>query len=55
MVTASLYDLERGVVVSIPGASDESALREVMAAQGELQSMTRMVELPDRYADAGRQ
>ena len=55
VVTASLYDLERGVVVSIPGASDESALREVMAAQGELQSMTRMVELPDRYAEAGRQ
>ena len=55
VVTASLYDLERGVVVSIPGASDESALREVMAAQAELQSMTRMVELPDRYADAGRE
>ena len=55
VVTASLYDLERGVVVSIPGASDEAALREVMAAQDELQSMTRAVELPDRYADAGRQ
>ena len=53
--TVEPHELERGVVVSIPGASDESALREVMAAQGELQSMTRMVELPDRYAEAGRQ
>lgn len=55
VVTASLYDLERGVVVSIPGASDDSALQAVMTAQGELQSMTRAVELPDRYPDAGRQ
>ena len=55
VVTASLYDLERGVVVSIPGASDESALREVMAAHRELQGMTRAAELPDRYADTGGQ
>lgn len=54
VVTASLDDLERGVVVSIPGASDESALLAVIAAQGELQTMTRTVELPDRYADAAR-
>ena len=49
VVTASLHDLERGIVVSIPGASDDSALDAVMAAQGELQDITRVVELPDRY------
>jgi uncharacterized protein len=53
VVTASLHDLERGVIVSIPGARDESALQAVMTAQGELQSITRAVELPSRYADAG--
>ena len=50
VVTASLHDLERGIVVSIPGASDESTLDAVMSAQGELQGVTRVVELPDRYA-----
>jgi uncharacterized protein len=50
VVTASLHDLERGIVVSIPGASDESTLDAVMSAQGELQDATRVVELPDRYA-----
>ena len=50
VVVASLYDLERGVVVSIPGAGDESALQAVTAAQGELQSITREVDLPTRYA-----
>jgi hypothetical protein len=54
VVSASLYDLEREVVVSIPGASEESALQAVMAAKDELQSMTRVVELPNRSADAGR-
>ena len=53
VVTASLYDLEQGVVVSIPGAGDESAVHAVIAAQGELQSMTRTVELPSRYVDTG--
>jgi hypothetical protein len=52
VVAASLYDLERGVVVAIPGATDESPVQAVMAAQAELQSMTRAVELPDRYAEA---
>lgn len=50
VVTASLHDLERGIVVSIPGATDESAVDTVTAAQGELLSLTRVVELPDRYA-----
>ena len=50
VVTASLHDLERGIVVSIPGASHESTLDALMSAQGELQDVTRVVELPDRYA-----
>jgi uncharacterized protein len=50
VVRASLLDLERGVVVSIPGAPDESSLEAVVTAQGELIDMTRTVELPDRYA-----
>jgi hypothetical protein len=53
VVTASLHDLEQGVVISIPSAGDESAVRAVIAAQGELQSMTRTVELPSRYVDTG--
>lgn len=50
VVVASLHDLEQGVVVSIPGASDESSLHAVTVAQSELQSITREVELPTRYA-----
>ena len=46
---ASLHDLERGVVVSIPGATEESPLAGVEAAQRELMGLTRSVELPDRY------
>lgn len=46
---ASLEDLERGVVVSIPGADDYSALSAIDAAAAELVAMTRTVELPGRY------
>jgi uncharacterized protein len=46
---ASLLDLERGVVVSIPGAGDDSALRGIDAATAALLSSTRTVELPERY------
>ena len=49
VVTASLHDLERGIVVSIPVRAT-SRLDAVIAAQGELQDVTRVVELPDRYA-----
>jgi uncharacterized protein len=49
LVDASLLDLERGVVVSIPGSDDETAHNGVAAAQGELMAATRTVELPDRY------
>lgn len=50
IVEASLHDLERGTIVSIPGAPDESAFQAIVATQGELAGMTRAVELPDRYA-----
>jgi short-subunit dehydrogenase len=50
---ASLTDLERGVVVSVPGAADETALQHVGAAQRELMGATRTVELPGRYGDGG--
>ena len=49
VVQASLADLERGVVVSIPGAEDDSALRAIEAASAALAPSTRTVELPDRY------
>jgi short-subunit dehydrogenase len=49
VVQASLLDLERGVVVSIPGSEDENALDRVETAQRELLGLTRTVELPDRY------
>jgi hypothetical protein len=49
LVQASLADLERGVVVSIPGAEDDSALRSLEAAAAALVPSTRTVELPERY------
>jgi short-subunit dehydrogenase len=49
VVQASLQDLERGVVVSIPGAGDDSALREIAGAAEALLPSTRTVELPERY------
>jgi len=49
VVEASLADLERGVVVSIPGAEGDSALREIDAASASLAPSTRTVELPERY------
>jgi short-subunit dehydrogenase len=49
VVHASLLDLEQGTVVSIPAAPDGSALEAIVAAQGELLGITRVVELPDRY------
>jgi hypothetical protein len=49
VVRASLADLERGVVVSIPGAEDDAALREIAAAAVALVPATRASELPARY------
>ena len=49
VVTACLHDLERGVVVSIPGAPDEAALAAIEGAAEELLVATRSSELPARY------
>jgi short-subunit dehydrogenase len=51
VVEASLADLERGIVVSIPGApDDDTALREIAAAAASLVPATRSAELPARYS-----
>jgi uncharacterized protein len=52
VVEASLSDLERGVVVSIPGAEDDSALGAIAAASQALVPSTRAVDLPERYRAA---
>jgi uncharacterized protein len=49
VVQASLADLERGLVVSIPGAGDDAALREIATASESLLPSTRTVDLPARY------
>jgi short-subunit dehydrogenase len=49
VVQASLHDLERGIVVSIPGAEDDAAVRAIGDASGPLMHVTRTVDLPDRY------
>jgi short-subunit dehydrogenase len=49
VVEASLADLERGVVVSIPGAEDDSAVKAIEAASASLVPATRTVGLPERY------
>ncbi len=49
VVAASLLDLERGTLVSIPGADDDEAFAAVEAAQAGLAGFTRTVTLPERY------
>ena len=49
IVTASLSDLERGVVVSIPALSDESAKASFDDAASTLLAGARRTELPERY------
>ena len=51
VVEASLLDLERGVVVSIPGSEDEGLYDRIDEAQRGLIGSTRTVELPIRYRD----
>lgn len=51
VVEASLLDLERGVVVSIPGSEDEGLYDRIDEAQRRLIGSTRTVELPIRYRD----
>jgi short-subunit dehydrogenase len=46
---ASLSDLARGVVVSIPGAEDSAALDAIAVASADLLTATRSVDLPARY------
>ena len=52
LARASLVDLDRGVVVSIPSSGDENALEPVAAAQRDLMAATRVVDLPERYGDS---
>lgn len=49
IVTASLSDLERGVVVSIPAMPDESAKTRFDDAASALLGVARRTELPERY------
>lgn len=49
VVRASLLDLERGQVVSIPGSEDEAAGGRIEAAQRDLMGATRAVTLAERY------
>jgi hypothetical protein len=49
VVAASLADLERGVVVSIPGLDDQSVLEQIFATQAALAGFTGATSLPPRY------
>lgn len=49
VVQASLLDLERGQVLSIPGLADESVRERVLAAEQELLRHSRTTDLPARY------
>ena len=49
VVTASLLDLESGVVVCIPGLGDPGAWERHEALERELMGWTRIRDLPDRY------
>lgn len=52
IVQASLLDLERGQVLSIPGLPDESAQDRLLSAEQELLRFAQTAELPARYQDA---
>jgi hypothetical protein len=49
IVAASMHDLERGVVVSIPALADESAKTRFDDAAQALLAPARSTELPPRY------
>lgn len=49
IVDASLIDLERGVVISMPGAPDASLVDRLAQVEAELMASTRATELPQRY------
>jgi len=52
VVEASLLDLDRGVVVCIPGAAVDAAVEPVSLAAQALMPLTQTVELPERYRAA---
>jgi short-subunit dehydrogenase len=52
VVQASLLDLERGQVLSIPGLTDEGARDRLLEAERELLRFTRTTEPPARYLEA---
>jgi uncharacterized protein len=52
VVQASLADLANGVVVSVPGLADTDSLAHLEAANRELMSVSRAVELAERYHHA---
>jgi short-subunit dehydrogenase len=49
VVTASLFDLESGAVVCIPGLEDPAAWERHETVESELMGWTRIRELPGRY------
>ncbi|MGZ4655317.1 SDR family NAD(P)-dependent oxidoreductase [Oryzihumus sp.] len=50
VVRASLADLERGTIISIPGLPDESAITRWDDASLALSEVALATELPDRYS-----
>jgi short-subunit dehydrogenase len=54
IVAASLHDLERGVVVSIPALADESVQARFDDAARALLAPARSAELPPRYGAGGQ-
>jgi len=53
VVTASLADLDAGVVTSVPGLADPASLARLDAAARELLSASRSTGLPERYGPDG--
>jgi len=51
VVTASLVDLDRGVVVSIPGLDDLGRFESILAAHARLAPVTTETSLPARYTE----
>lgn len=49
VVHASLLDLERGVLVSMPGVADEKLIDAVGQANAQIMAFARTTQLPDRY------
>jgi short-subunit dehydrogenase len=50
VVTASLLDLGKGVVVCVPGLDDLGAWERHLSLERELMAATRIRDLPDRYS-----